>query len=188
MANPFLPDNYEVPNPSTGFLKFEEGQTKFRVLSSPLLGWESWTDAAGGKRTVKRYSYGEEHPPTAKHFWAMVVWNYGEKRIQILNITQATIQRQLKALASNSDWGSPLEYDITVSRIGKTMNDTKYTLIPSPAKPIDPEIAKKFVSAKVNMEKYLKGEDPFEGADKPMTLDDIPDQPTAEENMPWDAQ
>ena len=60
MTQTFLPDGYEVPKSSGGgYMKFKQGANKFRILSSPVLGWEYWTEskeASTGKRTLDGYS------------------------------------------------------------------------------------------------------------------------------------
>lgn len=177
MSQDFLPPKYEIPEKPGNFLKFVEGTHKFRILSSPILGWEAWTGEEGDKRTVKRFKYEEPHPMDAKHFWAMTVFNYGANRVQILSINQATIQQQIKALAMNEDWGSPLSYDITVVRTGKGMNDTKYSITPSPKKPLSAEAKAIVAKTKVDMEDWMNGGQGFaDGEQKEATLEDFPDR------------
>lgn len=159
----FLPANYDVPESAGNYLKFTEGTHKFRILSSPVLGWEVWEDK-GDKRVVTRYPYDAEHPGTAKHFWVMTVYNYTVGKIQILSINQKGMQQDIKALAMNEDWGTPLSYDITVVRTGKGLSDTKYTVTPSPKKPLSDEAKEAFTNTKVDLDKWMKGEEPFEAS------------------------
>jgi hypothetical protein len=49
----------------------------------------------------------------------MVVWNYIDKQVQILEITQASIRKALEELEANEDWGDLRGYDITVKREGE---------------------------------------------------------------------
>jgi hypothetical protein len=53
-----------------------------------------------------------------KHFWAFVMWNFDTKAVEILQITQTTIQTAMEEL-NNDDWGDPLGYSITVNRKGE---------------------------------------------------------------------
>jgi len=164
MKNAFLPENYEVPEKPSNYTRLSEGVHRLRVLTSPLLGWEVWTDKAEGGRAVKRFAYEAAHPMDAKHFWAMIVYNYNTERIQILSVAQKTIQDQLKALASNPDWGSPLNYNISITRTGRGLNDTEYRVDGSPtsmSKPIAPEVTKAFKEAGVDMKVWLEGGEPF---------------------------
>ena len=41
--NDFLPENYEVPKGESKYMKFEQGDNKFRILAKPIFGWEAWT-------------------------------------------------------------------------------------------------------------------------------------------------
>lgn len=176
----FLPENYETPNISNGYTKFTPGQTKLRILTSPILGWEHWEDGGKGRK-VTRYKFNDEHPAKAKHFWAMIVWNYTEETIQIMSISQVSIQRQLEGLYRNEDWGAPTKYDITITRVGETQYDTKYTIVPSPGKPVSDEIKQAYVQAGIDLNKWMKGENPFKDApEKEATMEDFPDRETIE--------
>src|SRR3990167_11450775 len=135
----FLPSDYEVPSSSDKYMKLVKGDNRFRILTSPILGYELWVDE-GDRRVPKRTPMDKpfttdeaENPEDIKHFWAMVVYNYANKKIQILEVTQKGIQKTLRALAKDEDWGTPLNYDIVVVREGKDKNTT-YSLNPKPAK------------------------------------------------------
>jgi hypothetical protein len=161
--NFFGDENYVVPETSN-YMKFKaEGPHKFRALSSAIIGYEYFKD---NNKPVRSKTPFEETPGIKKggkisHFWAFVVWNYAAKRIQILEITQKSIQTAMQAYVKNPDWGNPKTYDITVNRKGMTVNDTEYTVMPSPHKPLDPEIAQKFSDAKINLEALFEDADPF---------------------------
>src|SRR3990167_9896089 len=146
----FLPDEYEVPAGEDRYMKFEMGENKFRILASPILGWEYWNADEKGGRKPLRFRMDEEidvstldEPDKAKHFWAMPVWNYKQEKVQILEITQKGIQRTLRALAKDKEWGSPLEYNISVVRTGESLQ-TVYETMPSPHKPLDEKIKKAY--------------------------------------------
>jgi len=95
-----------------------------------------------------------------KHFWAYVVWNYQEERIQILQITQKTIYGRLFKLAKDSDWGSASKYDIKIEKEGSG-KETEYTVTAIPPKPVSDHIKKEFSEFPVNLEGLFDGEDPF---------------------------
>lgn len=174
--NDFLPGGYKVPEKPSDYLKLTEGTHKFRILTSPILGWEVW-DKTGDKPQVKRYAYDAQHPADAKHIWGIVVYNYEIKRVQLLSISQSTIQEDLRALASNEDWGTPLNYDITILRTGKTMNDTKYSITPSPKKPITAEMKKAFDESGADLQRWIDGGEAFKRSEESVeaTLSDFPD-------------
>lgn len=171
--NDFLPKGYEVPTAETGYMRWEEGENKFRILASPILGYEAWNEVKGEdgkkKRAPLRFRMEAQipideldEPEKVKHFWAMPVWNYSLKRVQILEITQKGIQRTLRALAKDKEWGSPLGYDVSVVRSGQTIQDTEYETIPSPPKPLAKEIKEAYERATINLEALFDGENPFE--------------------------
>ena len=101
-------------------------------------------------------------PRLAKHFWAMVVYNYNLKRIQILELTQKTILRTVKGLAKSKEWGSPLGYDLTIVKSGKSF-DTTYEVIPSPPRPLSKDVVEVWEDAnsRVNISLLFTGADPF---------------------------
>ena len=157
----FLPPGYEPPSSSGNYMKFEKGENRFRILSKPIIGWEDWQD----KRPI-RFRMDEKPEKSVdpkkpvKHFWAMVVWNYKLERVQVLELTQSGIQKTIRALSGDADWGSPLEYDIKVLRTGDGM-DTEYQVNPIPHKPVAAEIAEQAKQLNINLEALFTGDDPF---------------------------
>lgn len=163
----FLPDDYDVPAGEGGYMKFEIGENRFRILDKPILGHEYWNEDEEGNRRPVRFRLGEkipvnelDEPEKGKHFWAMPVWNYAQERVQILEITQKGIQRTITALSKDNEWGSPLKYDILVVRKGEGLK-TEYETIPSPPKPVKDEIKEAYEEANINLEALFEGEDPF---------------------------
>lgn len=162
-----LLDDYEVPSAEGGYMKFEQGENKFRVMSEPIMGNEYWIDDKDGRKPV-RHKMNEPinindvpDPSQIKHFWAMVVWNYKAKRLQILEITQKTIQQAVKAYDRNSDFGDFRDYDLTVTRSGEGLK-TEYQTMASPPKKVDDDIKKAYKNAKINLDALYDGENPFE--------------------------
>jgi hypothetical protein len=107
----WLPQDYEVPKSGGNYLKFDEDTTKFRVMSQLVMEYENWNGdnkPVRSKEPIKgvpedaRLDDGKFKP---KHFWAFVVWNYKDAKLQILEITQATIQRAIQDLVMSEDWG-----------------------------------------------------------------------------------
>src|SRR4051812_13869549 len=88
----FLPQDYKEPITSR-YMKFEEGENKFRILPAKsgkqtlIMGWEYWKTNKEGKRfpcRIKENSVPvgelELNPKTGeidapKFFWAFAVWN-----------------------------------------------------------------------------------------------------------------
>jgi hypothetical protein len=157
----FLPDGYKAPMGASRYMKLKEGENKFRILSQPIFGWEDWQD-----KTPIRYRMGDGCPTPAdpkkppKHFWAFIVWNYDEKKIQVLSITQATIRKSLESFSKDADWGAPYFYDIKIYKSGQS-KDTEYSVTPLPHKDLNAEIELEFYSSPCNLEALFTNEDPF---------------------------
>jgi len=189
----FLPDGYKEPV-TDNYMKFLDGENHFRVLSSAIVGIEFWkeeTNKEGEKvrKPVRRRmteaitpdeigvdKNGE--PEKMKHFWAFVVYNRDAERIQILEITQKTIQRAIKTLAGNTKWGDPQEYDIVVTRSGEKF-ETEYVVQPDPKEKIDEAIVNEYKAMNINLEALFDGDDPFK------TQEDVEDRndDSAKEDM-----
>lgn len=157
----FLPENYEAPKASGYYMKLQEGENKIRILSKPVLGWEDWQD----KKPV-RFAFNNkplksiDDTKPVKHFWAMIVWNYNEEQIQILQITQATLRTSLEALCKDSDWGAPYFYDLKIIKSGEG-KETQYRVNPLPHKPTSAHIIQKFNERRCNLDALFSAEDPF---------------------------
>lgn len=158
----FLPEDYEVPKRSNFYMKLKKDENRFRVLSTPIIGWEDWKD----KKPVRYRN--DEKPERSidpnkpmKHFWAFLVYNYVDREIQILQITQASIMRAIQSLRNDKeDWGEPFYYDIKIVRSGEGM-ETKYQVNPVSKKPLDQSIIDLFFENPCNLEALYTSEDPF---------------------------
>jgi hypothetical protein len=179
--NTFLPDNYERPATSGGnYAKLEDGQNRFRVLSAAKVGWLYWNTQNKPIRLAEKPDNTPEDirvengkADKIKHFWAFVVWNYRDSKVQILEITQASIQGPLEDLVTNPEWGDPKEYDITITKKGQKL-DTEYTVQPSPQKAVPIEAHAAYRAVKIDLDALFRGEDPFAGglvADAPEKIE-----------------
>lgn len=157
----------EVPNVEKGgYMKLKAGQNKFRILSAPVSGYEIWT-------TENKPMRWAEYPKTIpadikpgsqpKYFWAFVVWNFGSKAVEILQLTQATIISPIQELVNSEEWGAPTGYSLTVTRKGEGL-ETEYTVVPSPAKETPKEILQAYKEKNINLGALLTGSNPFEPA------------------------
>lgn len=186
----FLPEGYEVPKSGGSYMKFKGGANKFRILSAPILGYEYWT---AERKPVRAKKLWDTIPVDAdikdgwnpKHFWAFVVWNFEEKQIQVLEITQATIQRAMLDLIQNDEWGDPRNYTITVNRKGEKL-ETEYSVVPSPAKPVPEDIIKSYKEKNIDLENLFTGGDPFnaESRNERTDREDFPTNTKAQEYEP----
>lgn len=166
----FLPPDYELPSSAHNYMKLQDGENKFRILARPVIGWLDWKD----KKPIRYPMNGAKPQPVdptkpVKHFWAFPVWNYNESSVQVLEITQASIQAKISNLAKDEDWGDPLQYDLKVTRSG-AMLETKYDINPVPAKPLSEEIKAAFRAKPCNLEALFENGDPFDVATTPQPL------------------
>ena len=156
----FLPENYEVPSSGGGnYFKPVTGDNKLRILSDVVTGWQYWNV---DNKPVRMREKPSETPSDirlnddgksdrVKHFWVVLVWDYDSSQLKIWEITQAGIQGALAEFANDEDWGHPKNYNILLKKEGEKIN-TKYTVIPKPAKALDDRIIKEWQEAKVNLD------------------------------------
>jgi hypothetical protein len=172
----FLPDGYEVPQAPSDYTKLKKGPNKLRILSTPILGYEYWTEEP--RKPVRSRTLWNVIPVDAdiskgwqpKHFWAMIVWNYDTQSIQIWQPTQKTILTEIQGYAENEDWGDPRKYDITIKRSGEGLK-TEYTVQPSPHSVISPTIKAAYTEKKINLEALFDGANPFDATERSASLD-----------------
>lgn len=168
----FLPKGYSVPQTGGNYMKFEKGDNLFRVLSPAIVGWEYWNDE---KKPVRMREMPAILPPdmqkdsVMKHFWAFAVWNYKAQKVQVLEITQSTIQAAMQNLHEDVDWGNPQGYDLKVTRTGDGM-DTEYSVSPKPHLPLKDEVKQLYANTPVDLDNLFTGGDPF----RPTTSDGSP--------------
>jgi hypothetical protein len=166
----FLPQDYEQPQSGGHYMKFVKGDNKFRILSKPIVGWLDWKDKKPYRFPMKnKPEKPMEAGKTIKHFWAFLVWNYLDQAVQILEITQAGIQKTIGDLSKDEDWGAPFEYDLKVSRKGDGL-ETEYSVTPSPKKPLVEDIKKAALDKPCNLEALFDNSDPWVVTDKQTEL------------------
>jgi len=163
--NDFLPAGYKEVS---GYMKFVDGENRFRILSSAVVGYEYWNEDKDGNRKPIRKHLDEDlilseiqEPDRVKKFWAFIVWNYKDEVIQILEITQNGIKKDIQSLINNKKWGSPVDtYDIVITRTGTGLA-TKYTTQADPKEATSEAIKEAYKVKHINLEALFKGEDPF---------------------------
>jgi hypothetical protein len=179
----FLPDDYKAP--VGNYTKLEAGENTIRVMSSAIVGYVYWKQDDKAVRLRKeplalpediRVKDGKKD--RVKHFWAFVVWNVEARKLQILELTQASIQTAIKAYVQNKKWGDPKGYDITISREGSGL-DTEYTVMANPHTPIDPEAVEAFEAANIDLTALFDNGDPFAG-ERPVSSGSEPKSATGE--------
>lgn len=180
----------DIPNTSN-YMKFQDGDNRFRILGSfaegtAIQGIQYWKTVEGTRKPVRIHrndsvpmeeleinKFGEQDTP--KFFWALPVWNYEEKRVQILEITQKTVLNFIKKQIDNPKWGNPRNYDFIVTK-EKQGEKTVYTVTNDPKEDLDKTILKQYEDTSIDINKLFLGEDPFAGgksADE-ISTDDVP--------------
>lgn len=164
-SNFFVPENYREPSSSDNYMKLKQGDNKIRIMSSLVMGWEDWTIGENPKPVRFKYDQKPEKPNDPKRpiklFWAFVVWNYAESKLQVLHVTQASIRRPILKICQDKDWGSPLNYDLKISRSGEELK-TEYAVVPSPHAPVPPMAKKAMAQTKVDLNALFENKDPFD--------------------------
>lgn len=175
----FLPEGYKKIPSNSDYMKFQDGENVIRVLSSAVVGYEYWTEDSKPVRAKQKWDgvpadCKEEDDGTFKinHFWAFAVWNYDEKKVMILEITQKTVMQGIKALVENKRWGDPKNYDILITKTkdgGKTSYQTQ--ALPPIGEP-DETIREAYAKKTVNLEALFTGADPFKPQDSTAGIGD----------------
>lgn len=170
----FLPSDYKTPETTGKYLKFKEPETRFRILSSnPLLGYVGWRTEGNKRKPVRKpmgasWTDSEVDDNKTRHFWAVAVFNYSLARVQVLEITQSTIQKAIESFVKDPDYGDPVGYDIVVRKSGEGM-DTEYQVMPKPPKKADKVIITAWdaMQDKFDLSRLYAGGDPY--GDEPLS-------------------
>jgi hypothetical protein len=168
-SNEFISEDM-LSSGSAKYLKLEKG-TQFRIISNPVSGWLEWLEEGGKKKPVRTplsdgepEASDEENPP--KKFVTFVVFDRKDSLVKILELTQQSVIKAIRALTNNPEWGNPFTYDINVTKTGEKML-TKYTVTPSPKKPLskaDIAVINEDES-RCNLEALFANEDPWKIGD-----------------------
>ena len=115
----------------------------------------------------------------------MLVWNYRESKIQILELTQAGLKGELMSLANDTeDWGDPRKFDLTITKSGEKL-DTRYAMTPKPPKKRSDEINDAVKATKVNLSALFDGGDPFGDAPAPAPVQEPVQEEAGNEEEPF---
>ena len=149
-------------------MKFKDGANIFRILAPVVMGWEDWKVEPDGTKKPVRVKYeGEASKPkplgkqAVKHLWAFPVFDYTDKAIKVLEITQVSLINGIYTCLMDEDFGDPTGYDIKVNRTGENL-ETRYELLAKPPKELDPEVRKLWEETYVDCNALFTNDDPFE--------------------------
>lgn len=163
-SDDFVSDDV-VSGGSSNYLKFQDGDNKFRFISKPIFGWLVWEDNKPVRSHIDDEPEGDfEKDNKPKKFMAAAVIDREDEQVKILEITQQSVIKAVKALAANEDWGNPFTYDINVAKSGESLK-TKYAVTPSPKKPLSKELIKAAEAKPCNLDALYEGLDPWDTED-----------------------
>ena len=189
-VDPLNPEaEYAVPKGESRYLKFEEGATEFMPLASAIIGWSYWNKDNKPVRFSEKPEGAVEDLPDIRtdqygnfklsHFWVFPVIECATGKVKILEITQGTVQQQIRKYALNEKWGSPVQkYTFTVDR-DESGNITKYSTMANPLSETPEDWMNEWKQVEANgfdLNELYSGGDPFKPAG-------AADAPEAEEEV-----
>lgn len=112
----------EIAESGGKYVKFWDTPVKLRVLTWITVARSDW-DKSGEKS--KEYLTQEKQSPLnpwdeknqPKQVRLIWVYNHTEKKVQLWNVSQVSIMKELKRLSKDEDFGDPREYDIKVTKV-----------------------------------------------------------------------
>lgn len=165
-SDSFIPDD-AVSGGSANYLQINKGddEHKVRIISKPIVGWLEWVDKKPVRTAIDEEPEGEDEDNKPKKFMTVVVIDRNDSdKVKIMEVTQQSVIKAIKALAGNPDWGNPHSYDINITRTGQDLK-TRYSVTPSPKKPLDKAAIKAAEATQCNLDKLFEGEDPWNTED-----------------------
>ena len=145
-----LDETMEIPssNGKGKFAKIGVGDTVFRFMDTPVVGYLWWEKNEDGDDKCHRVKTANEAPDNVdlKYFWQFPVYIDGE--IRIMDITQKTVLNAIQDITKSDPGYSDLgKYDIKVTGKGEMM-ERKYTVVPLPVKAISKDGAEAWKNEK----------------------------------------
>jgi hypothetical protein len=173
--NPFDPaSNYTAPKSEGNYLKFGAGSTEFLALASPIIGWQYWNtekkpvrlriEPVGNFAELPGIKVEDDGKYKVQHFWAFPVIDVVDGKVKILEITQKSVQNDIRAYIKNPRWGSPvMKYTFSVAKTGEKL-ETKYTVMANPLATVPQEWVQAWndtLTFGFNLDELFTGGDPF---------------------------
>lgn len=162
-----IPSDFEPQANSSNYLRLTPGKHRIRILSGATAGYVWWIDTPDGGRKPERIPLTKnppiEYAETLKKFLAFPVYNYEIGGVQIWEVSQSSIQRELKSLERDTDWGDLQTYDLEIERTGQDKLSTKYRVTPKPKALLSKEIEEAIKLP--NLDALYEGKDPFTSED-----------------------
>ena len=163
-SDDFIPNDV-VSGGAARYLKFKQGDNKIRIISNPIVGWLEWVDKKPVRTTIDNEPEANDEDNKPKKFMALaVIDREDDDKVKILEITQQSVIKAIRALTANPDWGKPFSYDLTVTKTGEDLK-TKYVVTPSPKKPLSKDAIKEAQETPCNLDNLFEGADAWNTED-----------------------
>lgn len=146
--------DFKVSGDKNLYTKLEQGESKLRILSDIVGGYEGWFQQKP-VRFRQDYKITPDEAATLdkdqydaskskwRPFGVCIVWNYTAEAVQIWQFTPKGIITALQSLGRDDDWGDLKGYDIKITKTG-TGTDTRYEVKPVAPKAVSADIKKAF--------------------------------------------
>ena len=103
--------------------------------------------------------FGPQEKPVL--FWAFPVFVYNETNVQVCEIHQVGLMRELERLGKNPSWGDPRLFNISIMKTGAG-SQTAYQLTPTrDSFPQEYAESAGLAADSIDLTKLFEGEDPF---------------------------
>lgn len=166
-----LPENYKFQESTWwNYFKITEEPQEFRILTSPIVGYEYFAVDGDTARPVRQKTPFESIPEDSrdgnapKEFRAFVVWNHNLTKLQIMEITQQSIKKEiLKYVKDSENWWDPKKYDLRIVKSGKG-KETRYSVTALPKSKFESDELYNAAlqdATKINLPALYDGDDPF---------------------------
>lgn len=181
MSETFLPEGEEIPQGVGRYMKFDEGDNQFRILSSAVTGWGLWIDGKPIRKMGRNAEFSKEDlenadinkftgkRKTPQYFWAFPVWNYKTEQVEILEVTQKGVLNGIQDYLNDSDYGAqPWKYDLIVVR-DESNDRVDYRVKAKPPKDMPVEASEAFSNTTIDLNALFTGDNPFASTEQQST-------------------
>ena len=155
-----MPKNLDQLEEKKEFLKLNDlpdGEHRFRIVQAAIGGFIEWDNNKPIRHEERpRVIKNPDKPPRV--FWALYVWDYAQRDLFVMEVSQKSLLSALKSFGENDEWGDLTTFDIKIkkTKTNKMMHDKyifDYSIIPVPHKPMSSEIleAKRAKPAKLEL-------------------------------------
>lgn len=152
------------------YLRISEDPQEFRILASPIVGWEYFKVDGDRSVPVRQKDPFDGIPDDAKdwnkpkEFWAFPIWNHTLWLLQVAEITQQSVKKEmLKFIQDEENWWDPKKYDFRIFKSGK-WKETRYTISALPKSKFESKDDENWaieLAKWINLDALYSGDDPF---------------------------